>query len=130
MSHDTQLTANFRLGEFASRGQLPPDVATLACIERVAKNLQVLRDELGKPITVISGWRTKAHNDAVGGAKHSRHMIGDAADIIVQGVSAAEVYRTIERLQAEGKMDAGGCHAYRGKYPFCHYDCRGWNARW
>lgn len=129
-THDTQLTANFRAGEFASRGQLPSDARVQAAITKLAQALQVLRDEVGKPITVISGWRSAAHNAAVGGAKASRHMIGDAADIIVQGMSSVEVYRTIERLQAEGKMPAGGAHAYRGKYPFTHYDCRGWNARW
>lgn len=129
-THDLQLTANFRAGEFASRGQLPTDQTVRDNIRKLAQALQVLRDELGKPITVISGWRSKAHNDAVGGAKNSRHMIGDAADIIVQGVSSVDVYRTIERLQTAGKLPAGGAHAYRGKYPFCHYDCRGWNARW
>lgn len=130
MTHETQLTPNFRFGEFASRGQLPTDPQVVARILKLAEQLQVLRDELGKPITIISGWRSKAHNDAVGGAKASRHMLGDAADIIVQGVSSTEVYRTIERLQSEGRMTAGGAHAYRGKHPFCHYDCRGWNARW
>ena len=35
----------------------------------------------GKPITVNSGYRCPKLNDAVGGAKNSQHMRGEAADI-------------------------------------------------
>ena len=129
-THDTQLTPNFRAGEFASRGHLPTDPEVIERIKRLAEVLQVLRNELGVPITVISGWRSLAHNTAVGGAKNSRHMLGDAADIIVQGIKPKAVYAAIERLQADGKIPACGCHAYGGTYPFTHIDIRGWNARW
>jgi uncharacterized protein YcbK (DUF882 family) len=124
----TQLTPNFRLAEFASRGHIPTDPIVLANIAKLAKNLQVLRDALGAPITVISGWRSQAHNDAVDGAKHSQHLTGLAADIIVKGVLPKDVFSAIAKLQREGKMDKGGAHAY-GK-SFTHYDCRGVNARW
>ncbi len=126
----TQLTQNFRLQEWASRGHLPTDPAVLANIAKCARNLQVLRDHFNAPITIISGWRSQAHNDAVSGAKHSQHLTGLAADIIVQGVSSKDVFSAIAKLQREGKMDKGGAHAYGGKFPFCHYDCRGVNARW
>ena len=44
--------------------------------------LQALRHELGdKAITVSSGFRSKACNDAVGGAADSRHLYGDAVDL-------------------------------------------------
>jgi uncharacterized protein YcbK (DUF882 family) len=126
----TQLTQNFRLQEWASRGHLPTDPTVLANIAKCAKNLQVLRDHLNAPITVISGWRSQQHNDDVDGAKHSQHLTGLAADIIVKGVSSKDVFSAIAKLQREGKMDRGGAHAYGGKFPFCHYDCRGVNARW
>jgi uncharacterized protein YcbK (DUF882 family) len=126
----SQLTANFRLAEFASRGHIPTDPVVLANIAKLAQNLQVLRDALGAPITIISGWRSQAHNDAVNGAKKSQHMLGLAADIIVQGKTPAEVFAVASRLQREGKIDKGGLHAYSGSYPFTHYDCRGVNARW
>jgi uncharacterized protein YcbK (DUF882 family) len=124
------LTANFRLAEFASRGHLPTDPVVSANVARLAKNLQVLRDELGVAITVISGWRSQAHNDAVNGARHSRHMVGDAADIICAGLPPRDVFKVVERLIAEGKMEQGGLHAYGGRFPFLHYDCRGTRARW
>ncbi|MFC7405407.1 D-Ala-D-Ala carboxypeptidase family metallohydrolase [Georgenia alba] len=45
--------------------------------------LQALRHAMGdSPITISSGFRDQAHNDAVGGSPTSRHMYGDAADLI------------------------------------------------
>lgn len=43
--------------------------------------LDPLRDMYGKPITVNSGYRCPQLNAAVGGAKNSQHMSGEAADI-------------------------------------------------
>lgn len=45
--------------------------------------LDPLRKAYGKPITVTSGYRCPALNKAVGGAKSSQHMLGEAADITV-----------------------------------------------
>jgi uncharacterized protein YcbK (DUF882 family) len=126
----TQLTPNFRLAEFASRGHIPSDPAVLANIAKLAQNLQVLRDHFNAPITIISGWRSQQHNDAVDGAKKSQHLSGLAADFVVKGHKPADVFAVASRLQREGKMDKGGLHAYSGSYPFTHYDCRGVNARW
>lgn len=41
--------------------------------------LQPLRDAVG-PIIITSGYRCKALNDAVNGAKTSQHMLGEAVD--------------------------------------------------
>lgn len=43
--------------------------------------LDPLREWYGKPIYVNSGYRCKALNEAVGGAKNSQHLTGQAADI-------------------------------------------------
>jgi zinc D-Ala-D-Ala carboxypeptidase len=43
--------------------------------------LQALRDRLGKPLILRSAYRSPAHNRAVGGAPHSKHMDGTAFDI-------------------------------------------------
>ncbi len=43
--------------------------------------LQALRDRLGKPLIVRSGYRSPEHNRAVGGATRSKHMDGAAFDI-------------------------------------------------
>lgn len=43
--------------------------------------LDPLREAYGKPIIVTSGYRCKELNSAVGGAKTSQHLTGEAADI-------------------------------------------------
>ncbi len=53
--------------------------------------LQAIRNKYKKPVIVNSGIRCKAHNKAVGGVSHSRHMKGKAADIKIKGVSGAEL---------------------------------------
>jgi zinc D-Ala-D-Ala carboxypeptidase len=43
--------------------------------------LDNLRHELGEPLYIASGARCPHHNARVGGAKNSRHMMGEAFDI-------------------------------------------------
>ena len=43
--------------------------------------LDPLRKLYGKPIRINSGYRSKALNEVIGGAKNSQHMYGLAADI-------------------------------------------------
>lgn len=60
--------------------------------------LQPLRDAVGVPVNVTSGYRSPAVNKAVGGAKTSQHVLGEAADIVVAGMSPREVCETIIAL--------------------------------
>ena len=50
----------------------------IALIENI---LDPLREAYGKPIIVTSGYRCQKLNSAVGGAKTSQHLTGEAADI-------------------------------------------------
>lgn len=92
--------------------------------------LQCIREHFGKAVTITSGYRTPAHNAAVGGAKSSQHLLGRAADIRVQGVSVEEVAAYAESLMP----DWGGV----GRYPvkagrttgWVHVDTRADKARW
>ena len=48
--------------------------------------LQMLDDArgiAGIPFTITSGYRTKEHNEKVGGVSNSSHLVGKAADIKV-----------------------------------------------
>lgn len=45
------------------------------------KILQPLRDAWQRPIIVTSGYRSPALNKALGGARNSQHLYGEAADI-------------------------------------------------
>lgn len=57
--------------------------------------LQPLRDHFNLPVTVISGYRGANVNRAVGGRFNSQHLVGEAADIEIGGVSNADVWRYI-----------------------------------
>lgn len=43
--------------------------------------LEIFRRAWSMPVIINSGYRCEKHNQEVGGAEHSRHMIGCAADI-------------------------------------------------
>lgn len=59
----------------------PTPEASAQLSNLVTHVLDPLREMYGKPITVNSGYRCPKLNAAVGGAKSSQHMRGNAADI-------------------------------------------------
>ena len=122
-----KLTENFALHEFRCKDGTDVPDELLEIVEELAKNLQVLREKIGKPIIVISGYRSPKYNRRIGGARKSQHMKAKAADIIVPGMEPDEVREVILGLIKEGKMKRGGVGRYTR---FTHYDIRGWNARW
>ncbi len=61
----------------------PTDKAVENMTRLIKVVLDPLREAYGQPITVNSGYRSPALNKAVGGAKNSQHMTGEAADITV-----------------------------------------------
>lgn len=87
----TKLTANFKLGEFTKSATAKAlGIDNLGCVDAqvymslksLCENvLQPLRDMVRFPIVVTSGFRCPKLNKAVGGAKNSQHMKGEAADI-------------------------------------------------
>ena len=103
---------------------------TVMVDEALTVVLQCIRDHFGKPVTITSGYRTAAHNAAVGGAKSSQHLLGRAADIRVQGVSVEDVAAYAESLMP----DWGGVGRYPAKAGraagWVHVDTRADKARW
>jgi uncharacterized protein YcbK (DUF882 family) len=114
-----QLTENFALSEFACKdGTQVPD--NLICnVQTLAENLQILRDFLGEPVRLNSGYRTQKYNARIGGAPKSQHLLAKAADITVKSKTPKQVKATIEKLIKAGKMKDGGIGLYAG---FVHYD--------
>ncbi len=53
--------------------------------------LDPLRQQLGRPIRIASGYRAPSVNRAVGGVATSQHMRGEAVDIEVEGMGAREL---------------------------------------
>ncbi|MEW5920995.1 MAG: D-Ala-D-Ala carboxypeptidase family metallohydrolase [Bacillota bacterium] len=55
------------------------------------ERLQALREALGRPVIINSGYRNREHNAAAGGSPDSYHLRGMAADIRVPSMSPAEL---------------------------------------
>lgn len=122
------LTKNFSLGEFDCNDGTPVPEELIDNVQRLANNLQVLRDEIGVSIFINSGYRTKDYNKKVSGAKNSQHLTGKAADIhCMTKWSPKKLYDKILELIEEGKMEEGGLSLYQN---FVHYDIRGKKSRW
>lgn len=98
-----QLTKHFSLAELtvsdrAARLGLSNQPATRMHrdnLQRLAEFLEAVRSLWGRPITVISAYRSPAVNRAVGGVATSDHANGLAADFRVQGMAGADVARGI-----------------------------------
>lgn len=122
-----KLTNNFNSDEFACKDGNKVPEAYLPNVKKLAANLQVLRDHLGKPIIINSGYRTPKYNKSVGGAPASKHLLAEAGDIRVAGMTSKQVHSEIQKLIAEGKMHNGGLGLYN---TFVHYDVRKGVSRW
>jgi uncharacterized protein YcbK (DUF882 family) len=108
-----RLSRNFKLGEFASKC----GADTVLIHPALLVGMQAIRDIIGKPLTINSGYRTVTHNDKIGGAKHSLHMLGMAVDL--SGVDPKEIARVARDLGMVART-----------YPtFCHVDI-GQNRNW
>lgn len=114
-----KLSANFRVREFASKD----GADTILIDTKLVDYLQQIRNKFGKPIIISSGYRSKAHNKAVGGASNSYHTKGMAADIIVDGVSSKRVAQYAEAI------GVNGIGWYEGK-KFTHVDTRAVKYFW
>lgn len=105
-----KLTENFSLEEFlasetATLHKIPntPNDAVVVNLKRLANYLQRIRNCYGKPIRINSGYRCKALNSVVGGAKSSQHVSGEAADITTG--SKSENKRLFEIIRKIGGFD-------------------------
>ncbi len=114
-----QLTAHFKVREFACKDGSD----TIFISTDLARVLQQIRAHFGKPVTINSGYRTEAYNKKVGGSAYSKHKYGLAADVVVQGVAAAEVAKYAETLL----KGTGGIGLYKS---FVHIDVRAVKYRW
>jgi hypothetical protein len=106
----------------------------------------------GRPLLIMSGYRTPAYNRSLGNVKLSRHQFGDASDIIVDsdgdqvmddlnhdgrlnGQDAITLASWIEEIWQDeefaGRPGGLGVYNAEGEHgPFVHVDMRGVKARW
>ena len=130
MSRDStrQLSPSFKVWEFACKGS---DVVLLD--DELVVLLQCIREHFGKPVHITSGYRTAAHNAAVGGSKSSQHLLGRAADFRVEGVPVAAVAAYAETLLPSrggiGRYPKDAAHPKRST-GWVHIDTRAGKSRW
>jgi len=90
-----QLSPHFCLDEFCRSltavrlgvDMTPPPTVVAALDALVLTVLEPLRLVLGCPVRITSGYRPARLNAAIGGAANSQHVLGQAADIEVPGMS-------------------------------------------
>ena len=87
--------------------------------ETFMERLIELREKLNKPMVISSGYRSEAHNIAIGGSKNSAHLKGCAVDVVCSGHLAYEIVKLAMELQFSGiGVKQNGVHAKR----FIHID--------
>ena len=97
-----RLSKNFTLAELtATSHPRLQDTPTLEVVQNLQKLcvlvLQPLRDTIGAPVYINSGYRSKRLNARVGGVPNSRHLQGRAADIHCDNLDYAKVIFDILR---------------------------------
>lgn len=106
---EIKLTKNFTLDEMCKSRDArklrinnvpsPKEVARLKVL--CEKVLQPLRDYMGAPVIINSGYRSPELNKKVGGVRDSQHVKGEAADIRCETKSYAVKVITFIMMQLE-----------------------------
>jgi uncharacterized protein YcbK (DUF882 family) len=157
---DTRVSEHFKLRDFLTHDQanvwpkfLVIEMRNVDKLELVLADLQSRGIDVSG-VKVMSGFRTPQYNKSggnpAGRAGLSRHMYGDAADILIDsnhdGVmddlnhdgrstidDARVVSQAVDRVEAAHPELIGGAGVYpaeSGHGPFIHIDSRGYRARW
>lgn len=99
------MTPNFTIDEMTRSAKATQlglsNVPTDAAMDRLVDTvdmLQRIRDYLGSPMTITSGYRSPAVNKAVGGVTSSDHEQGMAADFVCPGYGTP--YKVAKALAA------------------------------
>src|SRR3990167_8473453 len=99
-----QLAKSFMSGEFCC----PHCQDTIIYMPLVNK-LQGIRDYLGVPLKIMSGYRCIEHNKEVGGSDESYHITGLAADLYAPSLSLKELWNSLGEYGVE-KFDGIGLY--------------------
>lgn len=76
------LSEHFSVHELACRcGGTLPGCRKILVLRGLLTSLEGYRQRLGAPVSIVSGYRCERRNAAVGGAQHSQHIHGAAADL-------------------------------------------------
>lgn len=94
---------------------------------RLVRLLAQVQLHYGRPLRIISGCRSKAHNRRVNGAKRSQHLRCKAADFQVPGISKYKLAAYLKRLPGRGGVGtycrSGFVHLDVGPKRQWHWKC-------
>jgi uncharacterized protein YcbK (DUF882 family) len=110
--NEFQLSKYFNLKEFEC-----PCCHQVKLSHKLFMQLVFLRNDIGLPLIITSGFRCDRYNEKVGGVKGSYHKMGMAADVTIQNGKLTELYFLAKELKFTGI----------GLYPkryFLHLDVR------
>ncbi len=94
------------------------------CTQELVDALEAFRTIAGQPVIVNDAYRCPQHNSEVGGAKGSQHMLGEAADIRIPGMVAAQLERIARQVPAIKGIGRADLQNY------LHIDVRSTLAAW
>ena len=130
------LSRNFSVSEFARNGQ------SVARIDpKLVAVLQQIRDAIGKPLNITSGYRSYLYNKRLYEKRNkeptkSKHIAGSAVDFNVAGMNGLELAKKVLDVLGKGKYGIGlGKHfihldVLRNKFetwPYSNID-KGWTT--
>ena len=123
-SSTTALSENFKVNEFSCHGY--GCCSTVKIDTDLVNYLQKIRTHFKKPVAINSGYRCSKHNKAIGGASQSKHTMGMAADIVIEGVKPKDIAKYAESIGIKG---IGLYETERDGY-FVHVDTRTTKSFW
>ena len=113
----------FSLGEFVNSPTAKrlgidnlPTFEVVDNLNRLADYLDGIREKLGKPILINSGYRSPMLNKAVGGVANSQHLKGLAADVVCADMESLE-----QVLRETGGFDQLIKEHRKGSNIFCFH---------
>lgn len=79
-----------------------PDIDSLDnMLELIVHCLQPIRDKIGKPMIITSGYRNAKVNKLVGGVDNSQHCTGQAVDFTIPGETISGIIFKIQTMGIE-----------------------------
>ena len=118
------LTKNFSAYEFTCKGGNLCCGGSVPMSERLLEGLQELRDLIGRPVIVSSGFRCLKYNRRLLSSDSSQHTLGRAADIWVRDMDPNTLASYAEQIE---HFRNGGIGIYN---TFVHVDVRRDISRW
>lgn len=125
----TKLTKNFTSAELEC-----PCCGAVEMNRFFMTALQTLRDDVGVPLYISSGFRCEKHNKKVKGANKSKHLIGMAVDIALDSLSSENIHDLIYYISSFSEREATKDLGFTGMGIYSkhiHFDLRyDKNAAW